>query len=78
MGYYIRGRMGGARRAFLKHKLRETEVTYAELAKRLKKHGFKGNRGLDYQQAETGHVPGHVLSGMSCGPGIGRRGAEEI
>ena len=27
--------------AFLKHKLRECEVTYAELAKRLKKHGFK-------------------------------------
>lgn len=27
--------------AFLKHKLRETEVTYAELAKRLKRHGFK-------------------------------------
>ena len=27
--------------AFLKHKLRETEVTYAELANRLKKHGFK-------------------------------------
>jgi SOS response regulatory protein OraA/RecX len=27
--------------AFLKHKLRESEVTYAELAKRLKKHGFK-------------------------------------
>ncbi|HEY5278971.1 MAG TPA: DUF6471 domain-containing protein [Pseudolabrys sp.] len=27
--------------AFLKHKLREKEVTYAELAKRLKKHGFK-------------------------------------
>jgi Domain of unknown function (DUF6471) len=27
--------------AFLKHKLREQEVTYAELAKRLKKHGFK-------------------------------------
>jgi hypothetical protein len=28
--------------AFLKHKLREAEVTYADLAKRLKKHGFKG------------------------------------
>ena len=28
--------------AFLKHKLRECEVTYVELAKRLKKHGFKG------------------------------------
>jgi hypothetical protein len=28
--------------AFLKHKLRECEVTYAELASLLKKHGFKG------------------------------------
>lgn len=27
--------------AFVKHKLQECEVTYAELAKRLKKHGFK-------------------------------------
>ncbi len=27
--------------AFLKHKLRDSEVTYAELAKRLKRHGFK-------------------------------------
>jgi hypothetical protein len=27
--------------AFLKHKIREGEITYAELAKRLKKHGFK-------------------------------------
>ena len=26
--------------AFLKHKLRECEVTYVELAKRLKKHGL--------------------------------------
>jgi hypothetical protein len=28
--------------AFLKHKVRESEITYVELAKRLKKHGFKG------------------------------------
>lgn len=28
--------------AFLKHKLKDCEVTYAELATRLKKHGFKG------------------------------------
>jgi Domain of unknown function (DUF6471) len=28
--------------AFLKHKLGECEVAYVELAKRLKKHGFKG------------------------------------
>ena len=27
--------------AFVKHKLRECEVTYLELAKRLKRHGFK-------------------------------------
>jgi len=27
--------------AFLKHKLGDADVTYAELAKRLKKHGFK-------------------------------------
>ncbi len=27
--------------AFLKHKIREGEITYAELAKRLKKHGLK-------------------------------------
>lgn len=27
--------------AFLKHKLKQEEVTYVELAKRLKKHGFK-------------------------------------
>lgn len=27
--------------AFLKAKMKEAEVTYAELAKRLKKHGFK-------------------------------------
>jgi SOS response regulatory protein OraA/RecX len=27
--------------AFLKHKLREAEVTYIELARRLKRHGFK-------------------------------------
>jgi hypothetical protein len=27
--------------AFLKHKLRDAEITYVELAQRLKKHGFK-------------------------------------
>lgn len=28
--------------AFLKHKLKDCEITYIELATRLKKHGFKG------------------------------------
>jgi hypothetical protein len=30
--------------AFLKHKLKNREVTYVEPAARLKKHGFKGKR----------------------------------
>jgi len=32
---------GERSRAFLKAKLKEKELTYVELAKRLKKHGFK-------------------------------------
>ena len=28
--------------AFLKHKLKDCEVTYGDLAQRLKKHGFRG------------------------------------
>ena len=28
--------------SFLKHKLRQAERTYSDLAKKLKKHGFKG------------------------------------
>ena len=36
-----------------KNKLREQEVTYVDLAKRLKKHGFKErNRELDHGQTE--------------------------
>ena len=38
---YHQSRNGGRAAAFLKHKLKEGEVTYAELAKRLKKHGYK-------------------------------------
>ena len=33
-----------AKRDFQKHKLQEAEVTYEELAKRLKKHGLKESR----------------------------------
>lgn len=42
---------------FLKHKLKDTEVTYAEPAKRLRKHGLKGNRSVDHKQAGARHVP---------------------
>ena len=61
--------------AFLKHKLQECEVTYAELAKRLKKHGFKEETEASItNEAQTRDVPGDVVSGRACGLGIGRRG----
>jgi hypothetical protein len=43
--------------AFLKHKLRETEVTYAELAKRLKKHGFKETEASITNKLKRGSFP---------------------
>lgn len=44
--------------AFLKHKLREQQVTYAELAKRLKKHGFKAeNENTITQKLKRGTFP---------------------
>ena len=43
--------------AFLKHKLQEGEVTYAELAKRLKKHGFKGNQSVGNNKLKRGTFP---------------------
>jgi hypothetical protein len=45
--------------AFLKHKLKEAEVTYVELAKRLKKHGYAvegTNLGLPDQWSKGGAV----------------------
>ena len=43
--------------AFLKHKLRESEVTYAELAKRLKKHGFKETEASIANKLMRGSFP---------------------
>lgn len=43
--------------AFLKHKLREAEVTYAELAKRLKKHGFKETEASITNKLKRGSFP---------------------
>ena len=59
---------------FLKHKLREGEITYAELAKRLKRHGFKKEiEATITNEASKEGVFGHLLSGLSCRLGIGRR-----
>jgi hypothetical protein len=43
--------------AFLKHKLRETEVTYEELAKRLKKHGLKETEASITNKLKRGSFP---------------------
>lgn len=43
--------------AFLKHKLREGEVTYAELAKRLKRHGFKETEASVTNKLARGTFP---------------------
>ncbi len=43
--------------AFLKHKLRECEVTYEDLAKRLKKHGLKETEASIPNKLKRGPFP---------------------
>ena len=43
--------------AFLKHKLQEGEVTYVELAKRLKKHGLKETEASITMKLKRGTFP---------------------
>ena len=48
---------GNRAAAFLKHKLKDTEVTYAELAKRLKKHGLKESEASIANKLARGTFP---------------------
>jgi hypothetical protein len=43
--------------AFLKHKLKDAEMTYAELAKRLKKHGLKETEASIANKLARGTFP---------------------
>ena len=43
--------------AFLKHKLQDCEVTYADLAKRLKKHGLKETEASITNKLKRGTFP---------------------
>jgi hypothetical protein len=43
--------------AFLKHKLKDTEVTYDELAKRLRKHGLKETKASITNKLARGTFP---------------------
>ncbi|MBN8958341.1 MAG: hypothetical protein J0H17_17525 [Rhizobiales bacterium] len=47
--------------AFLKHKLRESDVTYAELAKRLKRHGLKETEASITNKLARGTFPATFL-----------------
>jgi len=47
----------GRAAAFLKRKLQEKELTYVELAKRLKKHGFKETEGSITMKLKRGTFP---------------------
>jgi Domain of unknown function (DUF6471) len=63
---------------FLKAKLKESEVTYVELAKRLKKHGFAETEASITNKLKTQDVFRDVLSGLSCGDGTRGSSLEEI
>ena len=52
--------------------MKEADITYAELAKRLKKHGLKETEAGITTKLKRGDVCGDVLSGVPCGNGIGR------
>ena len=58
---------------FIKAELKRANVTYDELAERLKEHGLSETRNSITAKLQTGHVPGHVPLGRDCSARIGRR-----
>ena len=58
--------------AFLKHKLRDGEVTYAELAKRLKKHGLKETESSVTNKLARGTFPATFF--LACLAALGLDG----
>lgn len=64
--------------AFLKHKLQEGEVTYAELAKRLKKHGFKETEASITNKLKRGTFPATWFLAVLAALGLDGVALEEI
>lgn len=64
--------------AFLKHKLKDTEVIYAELAKRLRKHGLKETEASITNKLARGPFPATFF--LACIPALELEGLalEEI
>jgi hypothetical protein len=58
--------------AFLKAELQKAEVTYAELAKRLKKHGFKETEASITMKLKRGTFPATFL--LACLAALGLAG----
>src|SRR5580693_6431411 len=58
--------------AFLKHKLKDTEVTYAELAKRLRKHGLKETEASITNKLARGTLPATFF--LACLAALGLDG----
>ena len=54
---------------FLKAELKRANVTYDELAKRLKDHGLEETRDFDSGQAQTRNLRGDIPFGLSSGAG---------
>ena len=57
---------------FIKAELQKADVTYEELAERLKKHGLKGETlDSDQGKVEARNIPGDVFIGCGCCARIG-------
>ena len=64
--------------AFLKHKLREGELTYLDLAKRLKKHGFKETEASITMKLKRGTFPATFFLACLAALGLDGVALEEI
>jgi Domain of unknown function (DUF6471) len=64
--------------AFLKHKLQDGEVTYAELAKRLKKHGFKETEASVTNKLKRGTFPATWFLAVLAALGLDGVALDEI
>jgi hypothetical protein len=50
--------------------MKEAGVTYVELVKRLKKHGFTETEGFNHYEVEARDVRRDILTGMPSGAGV--------
>ncbi len=60
-------------RRYVKAELKRAEVSYAELARRLKEHGLDETRNSDHREAQTRHIRSYILPGDNEGDWKGNR-----